>query len=302
MPNSSSVRIYFLVVCLIIAWGLTWPIAKIGLAYIPSIWFAAFRLLIGMISIFILVAWTGNLIVPSKKDLPIILVMGIIQMALLIGFISTGLHYVDPGRSAMLVYTTPLWVIPLAVIFFKEELTIYKALGFLLGICGIFILFSPWGIDWSDKNALLGNALLMLGALSWAIAILCARNMTWHHTPLELIPWQLLIGTVPVFVLAYYVQPHESIQWNLPLICSLLFSGILGTAFGFWGSIVVSKELPSITVSLCYLAIPVAGIIFSALIIHEHITAIMVTAMLFILSGVACVAWGSRRPSVDHQP
>ncbi len=298
MPRITPVRIYSLVFCLIIAWGLSWPISKIGLEYMPPSWYAAYRLLTGMISLFLIAAMTGNLVIPDKRDLPVIFVMGIIQMALFIVLITTGLHYVDPGRSAMLVYTTPLWVIPLAILFFNEKLTIHKFLGFVLGIVGIIILFSPWGMDWSDKIALFGNGLLLLAALTWAIAILCARNMKWYREPLELIPWQMALSLIPVFILAYFLHPHHLIQWNETLVGSLLFTGIFGTAFGFWGTLVVSKELPSITVSLCYLAIPVAGIIFSALIIHEPITYVMITAMMFILSGIALVAWGNRKKRV----
>lgn len=299
MSRIPSSRIYTLVFCLIIAWGLSWPIVKIGLEYMPSSWYAAYRLLIGMVSLFLMVAMTGNLVIPDKRDLPIIFVMGIIQMAVFLLLVTTGLHYVEAGRSAMLVYTTPLWVIPLAILFFNEKLTIYKLLGFLLGMTGIMVLFSPWGMDWSDHAALFGNGLLLLAALTWAIGILCARNMTWHRAPLELVPWQMALSMIPVFLLAYFMHPLELIHWNAALIGSLLFAGIFGTAFGFWGSMVVSKELPSITVSLCYLAIPVAGIAFSALIIHERVTHVMIIAMLLILSGIAMVAWGSRGSRQD---
>lgn len=300
MSGNPLRHIYILVILLILAWGLSWPIGKIGLEYIPPVWFAAYRLLTGVISFFLLVAITGNLIIPDKRDLPIIFVMGIIQMGLFLMLIAVGLYYVDPGRSAMLVYSTPLWVTPLAVLFFKEKLTVYKSLGLVLGLSGILILFSPWGIDWTDQAALFGNAILMLAALCWAVAILCARNMTWYRDPLQLVPWQLLVGMLPVFVLAALLEPQAVIEWNFPLTSSLLFTGLFGTAFGFWGTLVVSKELPSITVSLCYLAIPVAGILFSALIVHEPVTPIMIIAMLFILSGVACVAWGSARLLNEH--
>lgn len=295
MIRNVALQVYVLVILLIIIWGLCWPINKIGLAFMPPIWYAAFRLLIGMISLFIIAVFSRKLIIPNRRDLPIVLVIGFLQMALFLSLITIGLDHVSAGRSAILVYTTPIWVMPLAILFFNEKLNKYNAIGFLLGMLGIFTLFSPWGMDWADSDALLGNGLLLLAALCWAVAILCARNMTWYRTPIELVPWQLLMGTCLVFIAAYSYQPSPSIDFNDTLIGSLLVTGVLGAAFGYWGSIVVSKELPSITVSLCFLAIPVSGLIFSALILHEPITFLIIVAMFFILTGIAFVAWGNHK-------
>ncbi len=196
MVHNINLRIYLLIFLLIIIWGLCWPINKIGLAFIPPIWYAAFRLLIGAISLFIVVFLQKKFVIPQRRDLPIVVTFGVLQMALFLSLITIGVHYVNAGRSAMLVYTTPIWVTPLAILFFHEKLTVYKAAGFILGMLGILLLFSPQGIDWSNKTILLGNGILLLAALCWAVSILCARNMTWYRTPLELVPWQLLIGTV----------------------------------------------------------------------------------------------------------
>lgn len=295
MANNPTLRLYLVVLLLILFWGLTWPVSKVGLAYMPPIWFAAYRLLIGMACLFIVVLFAGKLVMPTRRDLPIIFTMGVIQMALFMSLITTGLHYVSAGRSVMLVYTTPIWVLPIAILFFHEKLTFYKAIGFLSGMVGIIILFSPWGIDWSSEDALVGNGLLLLSAFCWAVSILCARNMTWYRSPLELVPWQLLVGALLVLVVAYWQQPTAVIHWNHILIGSLLIAGVFGTAFGYWGTLVISKELPSITVSLAYLAVPVSGLAFSAWLLGEPITSVMVTAMLFILAGIAFVAWGSHR-------
>lgn len=296
--NTSLLRIYTLVVLLVLIWGVSWPICKIGLSFIPPIWFAVYRLMIGMATIFLIVVLTGKLIIPKRRDLPIIFVMGILQMACFMILITVGLHYVSAGRSAILVYTTPIWVMPLAILFFHEKLTTYKAIGFVLGMLGILILFSPSGIDWTDKDALFGNALLLLAALCWAVAILCARNMKWYRTPLELMPWQLLVGFLPVLALACWQHPDPAVEWNQSLIFSLFVTGVFGTAFGYWGTLVVSKELPSITVSLCYLAVPVAGLLAAAVILHEPITMLVLIAMLFIITGIACVALGGRQKKV----
>ena len=121
MVHSPSLRIYLLVALLVVIWGLSWPISKIGLEFMPPIWYTAYRLLIGMVSMFLIVAFAGKFVIPSPRDLPIIFFIGTFQMAVSIALITVGLHHVSAGRSAMLVYTTPIWVMPLAILFLMKN-------------------------------------------------------------------------------------------------------------------------------------------------------------------------------------
>jgi drug/metabolite transporter (DMT)-like permease len=282
-------RIYLLLIALILIWGISWPAAKMGLAYIPALWFAAARLTIATITMFIVVIALGKFIWPTKQDLKIIFTIGLLQVGLFMMLITLGLSHIDAGLSAILVYTTPLWVVPISIIFFKEKPSVIKWLSFILGITGVVILFNPWETDWSNHNIMIGNAVLLLSALCWALAILCARHMHWPHSPLELIPWQLLVGAIPLVILAAIKQPSPHIVWNHMLFTSLAYNGIGATAFAYWGSIVISKELPPITTSLSFLSIPIVGLMCSHLLLGEAITTPIIVAMAFILSGSVAV-------------
>lgn len=288
-------RLYTLFATVILIWGLSWPINKMGVEYINPIWFATFRLILGTLSMFILVAALKRFIIPTRKDLPLILTLGFFQMGLFTLLINVGLFYVDAGRSAILTYTTPFWILPIAVLFFHEKLSRLKLVGFLLGLVGVLTLFSPWSIDWSDQDVVLGNGLLLLAAISFGISLLCARNMTWHRPAIELLPWQLLVGIIPVSLLSIIIAPNPEFTFNQTAVFSLLYTGILGTGFAYWCSNIVSKELPSITVSIGFLGVPICGLLSSALILHEPITASLKIALFCIPCGVLCVTLGNKQ-------
>lgn len=294
VPSFNLFKLYGLFAVVILIWGFSWPISKIGMSYIPPIWFAAFRLIIATVSMFLLVGSLRKLVIPSKQDLPLILSLGIFQMGLFTMFINWGLFYVAAGRSAILTYTTPFWVLPIAVLVFKEKISLLTFVGFILGMLGIVILFSPQSLDWSNPEQLLGNGLLLLAALSFAVAMLCARNMTWRRSALELLPWQLLVGTIPVLLLAIIQTPSPEIQLNMTAISTLTYTAILGTAIAYWCSTIISKELPSTTVSIGFLGVPICGFVFSTLILHEPITTAIKLAMIFVPAGLFCVALGKK--------
>jgi drug/metabolite transporter (DMT)-like permease len=298
MRKDTSTRpIYFILLINVVIWALAWPISKIGLAYMSPIWYTAIRFIIATLVCLIVLGMAGVLKRPKRQDLPIILGIGILQMTLFLTFMNIGLSFVGAGRAAILAYSTPLWVTPLAALFFHESITRIKLFGVFLGVAGIAILFAPASLDWSNHNVVLGNCLLVLSAIVWALAILQSRFGRWHSNPLDVVTWQLLLATVLTTSFALYSEPLSGIQWHsTSLWLTLIYNGVLATAFGYWASVTVFKNLPAVNASLCYLGVPVLGILFSATILGESISPSMAVAILLILAGLVCVALSKNKP------
>lgn len=292
----STTHLYLILVVVILIWGLGWPINKMGLNYIPPYWYASGRLVFGTLSMFIIGLCLRKLILPNKQDLPLLLTLGIFQNGLFILFLNLALTNIESGTAAILVYTTPVWVTPIAIFYFKERNSLFKWLGILFGIIGILCMLNPSAIDWSNDQTKMGVFYLLLAAINVSIGILCAKYLKWYHTPLELAPWQLLIGSIILLIVAIIVEPHPVLEWNLTSTLSLAFTSIFATAIAFLGIAYVSKTLPATVSSISFLAVPVCGVIFSALILNEAIQSFKIYAMLFICAGVICMMIGEKKP------
>lgn len=270
------------------------PFNKIGLQYMPPIWLTFFRCAGGAIVIFLVAALTKRLTLPRREDLPFIFSIGIFQIGGLIIFSNYGMMFVNAGRASILLYSTPLWVTPFAILIFGEKLTLQKLLGLLLGLAGIGILFSPASFNWSDPKVILGNGLLLLASLCWAATMLHVRYGKSKSAPLTVLPWQLLVACVPSLILAPLTEPFSQIHWTKPLIGVILYNGIVATAFAYWASITISRVLPVITSSLSLLAIPILSLIVANILLGEKMTTGEIIAVGFIISGLACLALESR--------
>lgn len=282
-------RILGLFIFIVLSWGIAWPINKIGLNYMSPAWYTVWRLIIGTTTMMLVVIAVNQFSFPRLKDLPLILIIGLLQISIYILLANIGLSYLPAGRASLLAYTTPLWVMPAATFIFHEEAGPLQWLGFFLGIGGLFLLLSPWEIDWSDGHVLFGCSMLLLASLCWAISMLGARYMEWTKSPLELIPWQLLIGTIPILVYAWIKEPVLVVEWHAPLVLSLLYTGALVTGLSYWSGLVINKELPTTIVSLGFLVVPVFSLIISSLFMHEVINPLTTIAMLLIVLGLGCV-------------
>ncbi|MBX3709567.1 MAG: DMT family transporter [Gammaproteobacteria bacterium] len=282
-------RILGLFIFIVISWGMAWPINKIGLTYMSPTWYTATRLIVGTATMMLIVIAMGKFSLPQRKDYPLILIIGLLQISIYILLTNFGLAYLPAGRSSLLAYTTPLWVMPATTLFFNEKVGTFRWIGFALGISGLVILLSPWEMNWTNTKVLFGAAMLLLASLCWAISMLCARYMQWSKSPLELIPWQLLIGTIPILAFAWLHEPFISVHWNTSLILSLVYTGILVTGLSYWSGLVVNKELPTIVISLGFLLVPVVSLIISSAYMHETISLPTIAAMILIISGICCV-------------
>jgi len=125
----SSRHAWGLLVLIVVLWGISWPVMKYGLHYVPPLTFGALRMTLGTMIISVAAAACGQWRVPLREDWPLVLAVGLLQMAAFTGLVQIGLQYVPAGRSSILAYTTPLWVLPLAVWRLREPLTRLRLLG-----------------------------------------------------------------------------------------------------------------------------------------------------------------------------
>ncbi len=283
---------YAVFVCLVLIWGLNWPIMKLVVQLMPPIWFVVVRVTLGAACLFGFLIATGRLAKPTKADWPIIWSVAILQMGLFMMLTTIGLQFIPAGRSAILAYTSPLWVLPAAILFFGEKLTRWRALGMMSGLAGLVVLLNPASIDWSDGRQLLGNGLLLFGAMLWAAAILHTRRHTWHLSPLQLAPIQMAVLIIPLAVVAYAVEGPFHAEWNWQLAWMVMYNGPLATAFAFWASVSLQRALPSSTISLSYLAVPAWGLTASTLWLGEGLPASLILGGALIFLGVAAIALG----------
>ena len=285
-----------LLATVVLAWGLTWPVNKVILATVPPVWAVALRTVIGGVALFILAAAQRRLRRPPRQDLPVLVSIALLHM---IGFgvlSSVGLQSVPTGRSVVLAYTTPLWVVPGAALFLGERLTPRRMVGILLGLTGLVVLFNPLAFDWTQRGAILGNLAILGAALLWAGSILHIRGHRWRSTPFDLLPWETLLATAVLLPLAYMIAGPPAFEVDAPLAGMLLYAGVPGTALAYWAVAMASRHLPAITTSLGLLATPVVSIVVAAVWLQELPTADVLAAMGLILSGIAVGASPRRGP------
>jgi drug/metabolite transporter (DMT)-like permease len=288
--------VLFLVI-VVVAWGLTWPVNKLILESLSPLWMMALRSAIATVALFAISIALGRLALPPRADLPVLLSITLLHMIGFAVLAAWGLQLVPAGRSVVLAYTAPLWVIPGAVLFLRERLTLRRMAGVAIGLLGLLVLFNPLAFDWTSREVILGNGAIIAAAVLWAASILHIRSHRWRLNPFDLVPWEMLLATTILIPAAVVVSGAPAVEGNGRLVALLLYAGIPGTAVAYWATAVASRNLPAVTTALGLLTTPVFSVTVSTLWLGEPLTPSLIAAMVLVLGGVALGTTGGPTPS-----
>ena len=198
MPSSTSQaerRARWLLVLLVVIWGVSWPVVKIGVTTVPPIWFACLRYVTGTVCLFAVVALRRELTFPSLADWKLIVVSGVLQMATYSALTAVALTRLPAGRASVLAFSTPLWVVPLSVWRLHEQVSWPGRIGVGAGLAGVLVIASP-GLQRTGHDQLAPYTLLLGAAAGWAVSIVFVRAHRFQASTLTLAPWQTLVAAL----------------------------------------------------------------------------------------------------------
>ena len=286
-PILSRQAALLLLATVVVMWGSNWAVTKILVLSVTPLWATAIRSAIATVTLFVLLLARRQLILPRRGDIPVVLTVAVLHMGAFSALVAYGLQLVSVGRSIVLGYTTPLWVVPAAWLLLKEPVTRLRLAGVGLGLAGLALMFNPLAFDWSDRTALIGNGLILLAALCWAANIIYVRAHKWISTPFQLVFWQALLATIILSSLALSIDGAPRVVWTPALAAAFLYAGVCGTALAHWAMVTVNRSLPAVTTSLGLLATPVVGVVTSVIWLGEPTSTSLICAMVMILAGIA---------------
>lgn len=298
MPFSSPSARWLLPLALFvlsITWGYTWVLAKQALAYAPPFAFAAERCVGGALALFLAVKLMGRplrLVAPGPT-----LAIGLMQVTGFMAFQTWALIEGGPGKTAVLVFTMPIWTLLIAWPILGERIRGKQWLAALSTLTGLVLIIEPWNMHSSLFSKFLG----VMAALCWAIGTVLVKRLRSQQQVdlLSLTTWQMLLGAAPLVLLALVV-PERPTDWSMSYIGILTFMAVISTAMCWWLWITILDRVPAWEASLSVLGTPVVAIVSSRLILGEEFKIGELTGILLIGGGLALlslIGWAASRRS-----
>jgi drug/metabolite transporter (DMT)-like permease len=276
-------------------WGYNWVVMKEALTYSGPFEFAALRILLGAVSLFCLLLLERKSLRPKKFGWTVLL--GLLQSTGFIGFAMWALVEGGAGKTAVLVYTMPLWVLLLAWPVMGEHVKGMQWVGIALACAGLLGIMTPWRFQGGTTSELLA---VSAGALWGAGAILAkVMHRRTEFDLLSLTAWQMLLGSVPLIALVLIRSPIHHIVWSPYFIGALLYNAIPGNAIAFFLWLYILRELPAGPASLGTLFIPVIGVLAGRVQLGERPDPWEAAGMGLIIAALALISHESVKAKRD---
>ena len=251
-------------------WGLNWPVMKIVVAEVPP-W--SFRTLC------FLAAFTGLLGIAALRGQRLLPVGGwgrIAVVGVFAGSFNTiplmlGLPDLPAGRSVVLYYTMPVWSVLLAAWLLGERLTPRRVVGVAAGLSAVLLVAAP---AWQGRDfPLAGLGLVLLSALSWAIATVLQKRLPVPLPSSSYSAWVMLLGGIPVYLLVPLTEADRlgalgSV--SAAAVGGVVYNMIAVFIMGWWIWMRIVERAPAGVAALSSLCTPVVGVVSGMLFLGEQ--------------------------------
>lgn len=275
---SNSRKALIALFLLAILWGFNWVQMKVGVYYAPPFVFAALRIFLGALSLFLAMLWLRKPLLP--KEVPGTFVVGLLQIGGVYGFAMWALVSGGAGRVSVLVYVMPFWTLMLAWLFLGERLRGLQWFAVGLSFCGLLFILEPHNLTGTSMSKLLA----LMAGVCWAGGAIVAKRLqqTAELDLLSFTAWQTLFAAIPLTLVALLVPAHP-ISWTPQFVFALAYNVIPGTAIATLLWLYILSQLPAGTASLGLLLNPVVAVLAAWIQLHER-------PGLAELIGMACIA------------
>nr|WP_241188296.1 DMT family transporter [Pseudohalocynthiibacter aestuariivivens] len=294
MTTTSTIKI----ILAMVLWALCFPVIVAGLEYSPHMTFAAMRAAIAGATLTLLAIAFGR---PFPREWGVWVTLSVIGFgATSLGFLGMfhAAEFVSPGLATVIANTQPLLAAVLASLWLGEKLSLFGKIGLCAGFAGIVLIALPHFMVDGNKSYAIGVAYIVLAAAGVTLSNVMIKSIAGKVDNLSAMGLQMLIGSVPLAIVAFLMEEPTAINWTPTFISSLLVLALAGSALVYWLWFSALETVPLSRASAFSFLIPVFGLTIGVLIYGERLSLLQAIGIGMIFLGIAMVHYQKKESRI----
>ncbi len=272
-----------------IFWGGTFIAGRVVAKEVGPFSAAFFRFAIAS-SFLTLIVWRidGKLILPKKKQMVPVILLGLTGVFTYNVFFFKGLKIINAGRASIIIANNPIFIAILSAYFFKEKLNLIKAVGIIISVTGAIIVISKGNLnEIVQGNIGRGEIFIFCCVLSWVVYSLIGKVVMADLSPISSVFYSCVIGTFFLFFPACFEGIFNNFHhYPITAWLGIFYLGIFGTVVGFVWYYEGIKKIGPTKASLFINFVPVSAVILAFMILDEPITLSLFIGTILVCAGV----------------
>ena len=283
---SSRAILQFLTV--VVIWGTTWIVIKFQLGTVNPSWSVTYRFATGGVALLAWCAIKGLPLTVPRHALPFLCALGLFQFVMNFNFVYRSELYIPSGIPAV---AFALLMVPnaiLAWLFLGRKISGRFALGSLLGIVGVGLLFAQQlSLPGTREETMLGLSLVVAGILSASIAnVMQASPKALTFPPITGLGWAMLIGAAINAGVATVVAGPPQIDPAPSYWLGFLYLGVVASALAFAIYFDLVRQMGPAEAAWTGVLIPIIAMAISTVVEDFRWTAMAVAGCVLALVGM----------------
>jgi drug/metabolite transporter (DMT)-like permease len=274
-------------------WGGTFVAGKIVVATLSPLMGSFARYVIACVALLVAAfALEGGLPKLNARQWVATFVLGLLGVFAYNLFFMSALTKLPASRAALIIALNPAITMALSAVLLKERLSLLRWAGVALALLGVAVVVSRGDFTSLANGGVGAGELYMFAAVtSWALYTILGRKVLGGLSPLAATNYAALWGTLLLgMVAAAHFDTLHPTQFDLTLIVSLLYLGVLGTALAFVWYYVSVKKVGASSTSIFNNLVPVFGVAIGVLLLGETLLPSMLIGGAIAIAGVMLVS------------
>ncbi len=264
------VLIGFATVCFV--WGSTWLAIKIGLGSVPPFLAVGVRFMLASGILYAIIRFRKLSIEKGPRAYKLYAALILLSYSIPFGLVYWGQQFIPSSLSSILFAAFPLWVVLFShFILPNEQISILKLIGILVGIAGVYVIFSG-ELEWKGMESLPGMLAIIVSTIMQGITLVLVKRYGQTQHPVSMNFVGMIAGGVILLGASFLVEPVETAHWDAAAIGSIAYLTVVGSVVVFVTYYWLLKRMEAFVLSFTSFITPIVAVILGSLILDESLS------------------------------
>jgi drug/metabolite transporter (DMT)-like permease len=289
-PGIAPAGLMFLAITSV-GWGFNWPVTKFLLSELPPLTLRGVTGVLGAILLAVFAILRGQSLKVPSEIWPRLLLAGLLNVTGWMVLMGLALLWLPASEAALIAYTMPVWASIIAWPVLGERPTLLRTIALVMAFAGLAAIMGGNGIAASEAK-LPGIIMALAGSMGFAVGTVLSKKLPIHLPPITAAAWQIGTGCLPVALVGLLIETTHldkmtTVGWVL-----VVYSTVVQFCIAYVSWFAALARLPASVAAIGTMAVPVIGVVASAIALHEPLGPGQIAALVFTLVAVVLATRG----------